>query len=180
MSWARASYAMLSRRGTTERWCGSSPAPVSEMLRTEARLGLALPPSYRSFLSVSNGWSPFGTFIRRLLPVHELMQYREANPNDLVSILEMGEDDISDSDYLDYESLRNRQGLRPRYYAESLLVSEGCGGGELVLLNPSVIAADGEWETIFFANWIPGNRRYRSFLDFVEYSVKSLENLEGG
>lgn len=168
----------LTQLALSTGWCGSSPAFENEILESEMRLGLALPPSYRSFLSISNGWSPFSTFVKRLLPVQEIERFGIAKPDRLAAILDWQEDDISDSDYLDYENPRHRQAIRPRYYADSILASEGWGGGELVLLNPNIITADGEWETIFFANWIPGNRRYRTFLEFAKYGVGSLESLE--
>jgi hypothetical protein len=35
------------------------------------------------------------------------------------------------------------------------------------LLNPQAITRDGEWEAWFFANWLPGARRYRSFEELM-------------
>jgi hypothetical protein len=66
--------------------------------------------------------------------------------------------------------------LRHRYYPESVLVGDAWGAeDDMILLNPQIVSPDGEWEAIFFANWIPGNQRYRSFRDFVEKSVNRLE-----
>jgi hypothetical protein len=48
----------------------------------------------------------------------------------------------------------------------------------MILLNPSIVFANGEWEAIFFANWLPGNQRYRSFRDLVMESVNGLERIE--
>jgi hypothetical protein len=159
-------------------WCGSPPVSESEILEAEQRLGIRLPPSYRSFLSVSNGWHAFSPFIYQLLPVQQIRRYRDADPDGAASILGWQEDDISDSDYQDYDNAAHKEALRPRYYPDSILVSEGWAGGELVLLNPAVVGTSGEWETIFFANWIPGNYRYRSFRDFAEYSVRFTEGRE--
>ena len=157
-------------------WCGSPPASEEEILKTEARLGLTLPPSYRSFLSISNGWRLFDTLVERLLPVQEIERYRDADPGDLAAILKMREDEVSDRDYLDYEDPEHNEALRHRYYPESILVGKGWGvESERILLNPKIVSDGGEWETIYFANWIPGNYRYRSFRDFVEDSVSSLE-----
>ena len=36
-------------------------------------------------------------------------------------------------------------------------------GTAMYLLNPRVAGADGEWEALFFAHWVPGVRRFPSF-----------------
>jgi hypothetical protein len=36
-----------------------------------------------------------------------------------------------------------------------------------VLLNPEIVTPEGEWETWFFANWLPGATRYRSFAEWL-------------
>jgi hypothetical protein len=129
-------------------------------------------------LSISNGWHPVNDFVERLLPVQGIEWFRTAEPKALVMLQECyQEDDVSDEDYLDYQGSEHMEALRLRYYPDCLLVGKGWdgGGGELVLLNPRIIFPDGEWEAIFFASWIPGNRRYRSFLEFVEESVERME-----
>jgi hypothetical protein len=37
----------------------------------------------------------------------------------------------------------------------------------VLLLNPEVVSDDGEWEAWFFAAWLPGATRYRSFWDLM-------------
>ena len=171
----------LTAEAFANRWCGSPPATESEILAAERRLGVLLPPSYRSFLLISNGWRPFSTFVERLFPVQEIERLRVKDFDDLRLIEKYyKEDEISDSEYLDYETPKHMVSLRHRYYPECLLVGRAWdgGGGELVLLNPNIVFPDGEWETIFFANWIPGNWRYRSFREFVEDSISTLERIE--
>ena len=171
----------LTQEALSSGWCGQLPALESEILDRERRLGVTLPPSYRSFLSISNGWRPFSSFIERLLPVEEIEQYRTANPEDLALLQECYQEyDVSDEDYLDYETPEHMVALRHRYYPESLLIGKKWdgGGGEFILLNPHIVSSDGEWEAIFFANWIPGNQRYRSFWDLVMESVKTFEWIE--
>lgn len=41
--------------------------------------------------------------------------------------------------------------------------------GQVWLLNPHVVGPDGEWEAWDFASWHPGEVRYRSFWDLMEY-----------
>jgi hypothetical protein len=158
-------------------WCGLPPAPENEILETERRLGIRLPPSYRSFLSVSNGWRPFDSLIERLLPVQQIDRLRFADPEATKAIQEYyQEDELSDEDYLDYADDNHMVALRHRFYPESVLVGKGwpCES-ELILLNPRIVFPDGEWEAIFFADWLPGNERYRSFRVLVEAYVNNLE-----
>ena len=56
--------------------------------------------------------------------------------------------------------------MRNEYLRHTLEVS-GEGDG-IYLLNPKVITADGEWEAWFFATWLPGARRYRSFWELMQ------------
>ena len=158
-------------------WSGSPPASNDAILKADQRLGQVLPPSYRCFLSVTNGWFGFGSFVDQLFSVEQIDWFRILDPEALRLIQEnYKEDKVSDEMYLDYENNKNMTALRHRYYPECLLVGNGFSGGELILLNPKVISSDREWEAIFFANWFPGNQRYRSFLALVEAIVKS----EGG
>jgi hypothetical protein len=171
----------LAEEALSAGWCGQSPAPESQILKTEKRLGVTLPPSYRFFLSISNGWRPFSSFVERLLPVQEVERFRVAEQEDSALIQELyQEEDAPDNVYLDYKTPEHMSALRPRYYPDSLFVGKKWdgGGGELLLLNPHIVFPDGEWETIFFANWIPGNWRFRSFREFVEDSVPNEERFE--
>ena len=170
----------LTPEALSSRWCGLPPALESDILATEKRLGLTLPPSYRSFLSISNGWHPFGNFIERLLSVEQIDRFRLANPEAAREIPECyQEDELSDEEYLDYADDYHMVALRTSYYPDSILVGNpwGCES-DIILLNPQIVSSDGEWEAIFFANWVPGNRRFRSFYDLVVDSVDTVERLE--
>ena len=162
-------------------WCGWEPASDATIQEVEARLGLQLPPSYRSFLLCANGWRPFGSFLLRLLPVQELAPLRTADP-DFTSFIESPngyrEVDATDAEYLDYETPEGITAIRARHYPDSILISQSWGDGELLLLNPNVVFAGGEWETIFFGNWLPGNERYRSFRNYMEHHIGMEEMLD--
>ena len=53
-------------------------------------------------------------------------------------------------------------------------IASAIGDAAVILLNPKVISADGEWQTYFLANWIPGARPYRSFADFVTDEIDGV------
>jgi hypothetical protein len=166
-------------------WCGRPAAAESEIRAAENRLGVKFPPSYRSFLSISNGWRIFNSFVEQLLPVQEIDRYRILNPKGFridqswhEYLVELhGDDAVSDDVYLDYATPAHNMALRYQYYGDSLLISRGFES-EMVLLNPFIVSADGEWETIFWAHWIPGNERFRSFRDYVEKVVRDEEEAE--
>jgi hypothetical protein len=69
---------------------------------------------------------------------------------------------VSDKEYLVYGEEQSPEVFRPEYLQAALEISAR-GDSAIYLLNPRIVAADGEWEAWFFANWLPGACRYRSF-----------------
>src|SRR5260370_1627387 len=64
----------------------------------------------------------------------------------------------------------------------SSLVQISDVGDGVYLLNPQAVAPDGEWEAWFFANWVPGARRYPSFAHLLlrDYAAfRKLQNVKG-
>src|SRR6266851_1738567 len=60
-------------------WLGYSGASEAEVAATETRLASDLPPSYRAFLKVSNGWRFPSVSISDLLPAAKAAWFREQN-----------------------------------------------------------------------------------------------------
>jgi len=169
---------------------GQPPATEREIREAEVRLGVTLPPSYRSFLLISNGWRPFDRFEECLFSVQQIDRFRICDPEDFASfesdherILRIFGDELfsaSDEVYLDYAN--DERAIRRQYYGDSLLIGaswEGYGTklrreGHAFLLNPHIVFPNGEWETIYAAR--PAyNQRFRSFREFVEYTVRIRE-----
>jgi hypothetical protein len=150
-------------------WLGLPGATDDQIKAAEARLGVDLPPSYRAFLKVTNGWRFTGGFAKRLLPVEEIdwlrVQYQEwikvwMQPWDAIEWpgattmpLEPGEPDY-------------------RHLTDTLAISEA-GDGAIFLLNPKVMTPTGEWEAWFFADWVPGADSYASFWDMLQGQYQS-------
>ncbi|MET8008267.1 SMI1/KNR4 family protein [Nonomuraea glycinis] len=121
-------------------WLGATGASEAELAHHEERLGMRLPPSYREFLQVSNGWDEESRSCLRLLPVAEVGWTRDVDP-------ELGEiwgDPVGDTLYISE-------------YIE----------GQVCLLNPRVVEPDGEWQAFDLASWHPGVIEYRSFWDLM-------------
>src|SRR5690348_11911883 len=69
----------LPAQAKASRWLGRPPATEPQICRAEERLGIALPPSYRAFLKVSNGWGRLTHAIWELDPVDGVDWFRKRN-----------------------------------------------------------------------------------------------------
>ena len=151
-------------------WLGFGPAAKQDLTELEERLGMALPPSYKSFLMVSNGWRRTTFAIDRIRPAAEVDWFRVENEHwvDAYS--------VSGSDLPDDRVLRLPSGRRfrlPHRALKSLVQISDVDDG-VYLLNPESVTPDGEWEAWFFANWVPGAVRYPSFAHLMIKEISLL------
>jgi hypothetical protein len=156
---------MLSEEGITDEvvssgWLGYPGATEDQITRLEARLGKTLPPSYRAFLKVSNGFRQPGMLVWRLLPAEEVEWFRVRN-QETIDIWK-GQEELPDALEISAQEI---------------------AGSAFYLLNPKVVNADGEWEALYFASWVPGCHRYSSFRELMQkeyhYSVFYAERGKG-
>jgi len=155
-------------------WLGFLGASEYQIARTEARLGVALPPSYRTFLKVTNGWYQINNFVYRMWSTEEL-DWFSARHQSWIDVWMEDPVPISDEDYFTYGE---KQGdIRVEYLQTCLEISDR-GDAAVFLLNPKIVSLDGEWEAWFFANWLGGARRYPSFWEMMksEYEVFTYTN----
>ena len=150
-------------------WLGYPRATNEEISAAENRLGLTLPPSYKSFLTITNGWWMFDSLFGGLRPVQEVERLATENQeliDDWNKGWEMGDESISvsDEEYFNYEE--HADSYRNEYLPTTLAIGGEEGKG-LILLNPQIIFDDGEWEAWEFATWYPGAVRYPSFLEIM-------------
>jgi hypothetical protein len=157
-------------------WLGAPGASEIELRELEQRLQVSLPPSYRLFLQVSNGFGPLDYFIWRLRPTQEV-DWLVNTDADLVALWENDVDTIPsvpDEDYFRYDDSQIDGQVRREYFRGLLMISDWGDAGFLAL-NPAV-QHNGEWEAWHFANWMPGANRYRSFADLVKASFEMYKN----
>jgi hypothetical protein len=156
-------------------WMGFEGASELEIQQSEARLGVRLPPSYRSFLGISNGWRHASYFIYDLLPTSDIRWFHEKNQDWIDAFVEpmRGTPDVSDEEYLVYGDGQDPCQFRVEYLKTALQISER-GDSAIYLLNPKIMTPEGEWEAWFFANWKAGASRYQSFGELLEANYKSL------
>jgi hypothetical protein len=168
-------------------WLGFRGATDEELAATEARLGASLPPSYRDFLRTSNGWRSTGTSIWRVWSADDVAWFRVRNrqwinayarPLGPFTGLFRGRS-IPDEDYFVYGDSQDSVHFRMEYLESALEISD-VGDSAIYLLNPKVVTPDGEWEAWFFANWLPGAARYRSFLELMQAEYRSFRQLQEG
>jgi hypothetical protein len=169
-------------RAVAAGWLGYPGATEAELAATEARLGVRLPPSYRAFLATSNGWRCPEHFIPKLWSTDEIEWLPTRHQASIDAWREgeqvYGSTAVSDEDYFVYGDEQYHYGIRSEYLPTALDISDvKIAGTAMCVLNPQV-TLDREWEAWFWAHWIPGANRYRSFLDLMLYLHRSFRALE--
>jgi hypothetical protein len=157
-------------------WLGYPGVTEREIIKHEERLKTKLPPSYREFLKVSNGFKQLNTYVWDMLPADKIDWLRSFDPsfyelysNNLETF------DASDKDYFVYGEEQRSTDFRSRYLIESLAVSNW-GDAAIVLLNPNVKFGE-EWEAWVFIVWSYGPTRYRSFEELMKEEYASFLQL---
>ena len=155
-------------------WLGYPGATETQIANVEQTIGKMLPPSYRQFLQITNGWRHTGNFIYKIWSVEKINWLKVLN-QDIIDIwvddsVENSSDEMPYVNHGDYRisEVRNFADLR------SVLQISDWGDAALYLLNPSIITSDDEWEAWFFASWIPGAYRFPSFWEMLQYEYHTL------
>jgi hypothetical protein len=152
-------------------WFGKKGATEEQIVQLEKRLGKTLPPSYREFLSFSNGWKYPTAFIDELWSTDKVEWFSVRN-QDWADIWSSW-DYASDEEYFKYGDEQNEGILRTEYMQTALEISD-VGDSAIYLLNPQIVTPDGEWEAWFVATWLPGANRYHSFWEMMQGEYKKL------
>ena len=167
--------AQQSQEILNSKWLGFPAASVQEINSVEDRLGVSLPPSYRQFLQTSNGWRNSGAFIDRVWSTSEIAWFQERHQTwiDAYTGPESIQPTVSDQEYFVYGEEQDPITLRVEYLQTALEISD-VGDSGIYLLNPKIVTEEGEWEAWFFANWLPGAVRYRSFQELMEAEYRNF------
>jgi hypothetical protein len=160
-------------------WLGAPPATEQQIRQLEHRLGETLPPSYRSFLECSNGFRQPGNIVPRILSVDQVEWHCTHNQWAIDAWMEGVNhagppEPVSDEEYFLYGD-EQTIAMRHEYLQTALEVSatETVGDG-IYLLNRQIRTDEGEWEAWYFASWIPGAARYRSFWELMQSERESF------
>jgi hypothetical protein len=144
-----------------QEWIGRREASAAAISATEKRLRLTLPEDYKAFVAVSNGLSAFPLCNPALLPVEEIDFYKYLEDAELYHITKT------------YPDNKTEEGTIEPYTERAILISQ-IPDEQMVWLIPPIDIAE-EWQTWFFAAWLPGERRYRSFRHYIESCIQQLE-----
>jgi hypothetical protein len=155
----------LNKEVIASGWIGYPGATTEQIRAAERRLGTRLPSTYTSFLEVSNGWPIIPPFIGRMWSTEELAWFPERH-QDWIDIYNQEQLIIPDSVYFVYGEGQDSVTFRGEYLQACLEISEAYDGA-IMLLNPVVVDARGEWEAWLFGDWLPGADRYRSFAEMM-------------
>jgi len=163
------------------QWLGYFAATEEQIALTEVRLGARLPPSYRAFLAVSNGWRLVDGVTDRLRSVEDINWFAERHQDwidgwmkgKMMAVEQYGASvPISDDKYLVYDKRQRSHLFRDEYLLATLEISSNePDEGAIYLLNPKIITPEGEWEAWFFADWLPGARRHQSFQEMMQATL---------
>ena len=142
-------------------WLGFAGATEAQIEAAETRLKRKLPPSYREFLSVTNGWRFPGPFIDKMWSVEEIDLFSVRN-GQWIDIQSQFPNTSADED----------DAFPPLPQLQAALEISEVGDSAIYLLNPLVVGPDGEWQAIFMASWIPGAYRYPSFWAMMQHDYE--------
>jgi hypothetical protein len=185
--------ALLPAHVLASEWLGFPGASSDEIIATEERLKVQLPPSYRSFLATSNGWHVPSWFVYDLWPASKLAWFRDnhqqwidayVHPEHSGVTLVLRDHQsppeprpLTDEEYLIYGEEQNVCRFRREYLQTAVQIS-GVGDSAVMLLNPAIITSSGEWEAWVFADWYPGAARFRSFQEMMLHESSAFVQLK--
>ncbi|MFE1287115.1 SMI1/KNR4 family protein [Streptomyces sp. NPDC058751] len=137
------------------RWLGFPPASEERVAAMEERLGRRMPPSYREFLEVTDGWRHAGGFVWLLAGTQDADWHDDASG--------LGE---SFEEHLDEDA-------GPEERREAGIWRRGLqldveSDATYVLMDPEDVDEDGEWAVYTWASWRAAPpERHASFLEFM-------------
>ncbi|WP_405812852.1 SMI1/KNR4 family protein [Streptomyces sp. NBC_01390] len=149
-------------------WLGFPAASEERIAAMEERLGRRMPPSYREFLKISDGWRHAGGFVWLLAGTEGARWH-----NDESGLADMFEE------YLDEDAGPEerqevdlwRRGLQLDVEADAIYV----------LLDPEDVDEDGEWAVYTWASWrASAPKRYANFLEFMQDMHREFHSLRAG
>ncbi|WP_329342787.1 SMI1/KNR4 family protein [Streptomyces sp. NBC_00663] len=147
------------------RWLGFPGASEERIRELEERLGHRLPPSYREFLAVTDGWRHAGGFVWLLAGTGQVRWHQDA-----AGLSEYFPGEV-DHPTPEDETLAGMWGRALQLDVESDAV--------YLLLDPGDVGDDGEWAVYTYASWRASPpERYASFRAFMEDMYREFHRLQ--
>ncbi|MFD9884474.1 SMI1/KNR4 family protein [Streptomyces alboflavus] len=147
------------------RWLGFAPAPPARVEALEERLGHRLPPSYRTFLEVTDGWRHAGGFVWRLAGTADARWYE-----DDAGLAEIFQEDLA-------QDASREEVLEATIWTRALELAVD-SDAVAVLLDPEDVDEHGEWALYTWAPWTAGPpERHASFWEFMRAAHREFHSL---
>lgn len=160
-------------------WIGAGPASSAAVDRQQDALGVTLPPSYREFLAVTDGWPVTSMDFGAVRPIGAIDWATRLEAQLIETWRESGRASGSDP-----WPAGSNDG--PPLLERSLVLSTGT---DLMLIDSGRIDAAGEWISCGFTNWYPGagdeqptfrlglESHYASFVCFTARDSVTLDDV---
>ncbi|MFJ6570677.1 SMI1/KNR4 family protein [Streptomyces sp. NPDC091292] len=147
------------------RWLGFPPASEDRIAAMERRIGRRMPPSYREFLKVSDGWQHAGGFVSLLAGTDDARWH-----NDESGLADVFEEDLDE----DSEPEERREADLWRRGLQLDVESDAT----YVLMDPEDVDEVGEWAVYTWAGWRAAPpERYANFLEFMRSMHREFHSL---
>ncbi|MFE4537804.1 SMI1/KNR4 family protein [Streptomyces scopuliridis] len=166
-----------------DRWLGFPAAGEGRISELEERLGVTLPPTYRSFLATTDGWRPAGTPVGRVGAAEGVHWY--GDPHGLQALHEGALDEYASEE----EVLRAGMWGRALRLSAALdtaaldtaALDTAAPGTVEVLLDPGDPDANGEWAAYLHRGGAGGGRpeRHGSFMDLMQALFREFHRAHG-
>ncbi|OPC77181.1 hypothetical protein B4N89_42280 [Embleya scabrispora] len=150
------------------RWLGFPGADEERLAALETRIGRRLPPSYRSFLALTDGWLHAGNFVRRLAGTAEVAPLSETDA-ELYTEYDgfLWEDDDPTEEMIH----------RSRMWHRALRIDAEADAG-ILMLDPGDVGPDGEWAVYSWHSWrAESARRFETFRAFMQDKYREFHAL---
>ncbi len=147
------------------RWLGYPPASEERIVSLEKRLGRRMPPSYRAFLAVSDGWRHAGAFVSLLAGTADARWHDDESG--LAGVFEEYlDEDAGPEEQRDVDIWR--RGLQLDVESDAVYV----------LMDPEDVDDDGEWAVYTWAGWRAAPpERHANFLAFMRDMHREFHSL---
>ncbi|WP_329457495.1 SMI1/KNR4 family protein [Streptomyces sp. NBC_01497] len=146
-------------------WLGAEPADEETLTATEQRLGTRLPPSLRTFLSVTDGWQGVGGWIDEIGPCAGIDWLRNTDRG--AHLIEI---------YTEVDEEVGEPGELSALFGRALVIAEG---EDLWLLDPAATGPDGEWAAHEFAPKYGEATDHPGFAELLDASRDLMITLAG-
>ena len=151
---------VLSAEVIASGWLGFPNASEEQITSAEQRLGMSLPPSYREFLQVTNGWRRTTYFIEQMWSAKQIKPFA-----------------VENQEWIDIWHYTDPDCPEARYLPSAVQISE-VGDAAVYLLIPELASGNEECEAWLLASWMGTAVRYKSYGDLMQAEYATFKDVE--